>query len=110
MLAFDSAPGAARAAIEIQQASVADDIAVRVGIHTGEVVRITDDVLGLTVNKAARIAGAAEGGQIMVSSTVRDLVGSSQGVRFGHATVVSLKGLPDTHQIMTLDWKAKTPA
>jgi len=102
MLAFDSARAAVRAAVEIQRAFVGEAFAVRIGIHTGEVVRTVDDVLGLTVNKAARIAASADGGDIMVSSTVKDLVGSTQGVRFGQPMLVALKGLSDTHQIVPL--------
>ena len=104
MLAFDSARAAVRAAIEIQRAFNEEAFAVRIGIHTGEVVRTEDDLLGVTVNKAARIAATADGGNIMVSSTVRDLVGSLPGVRFGQPMLVALKGLTDTHQIVPLEW------
>ena len=104
MLALGSARAAVRAAIEIQQAFHEEAFAVRIGIHTGEVVRTEDDLLGITVNKAARIAATADGGSVMVSSTVRDLVGSLPGVRFGQPKLVALKGLSDTHQIVPLDW------
>jgi len=109
MLAFDSARAAVRAAVEIQQALNEELFAVRIGIHTGEVVRTADDLLGVTVNKAARIATAADGGNIMVSSTVRDLVGSLPGVRFGQPTLIALKGLPDTHQVLALEWDSPSP-
>jgi adenylate cyclase len=73
---------------------------VRLGIHTGEVVRTDRDLFGVTVNKAARIASAAGAGQIMVSSTTRDLVGSMEGLTFGQPISAALKGLDGTHQMI----------
>ena len=105
MLAFESARAAVRAAVDIQRATVDGPFAIRIGIHTGETIRTADDVLGLTVNKAARIASAAGAGQILVSSTTRDMVGSLDGVQIGEPQIVSLKGFSDTQQIVPLEWK-----
>jgi adenylate cyclase len=105
MLAFESARAAVRAAVDIQRATVDGPFAIRIGIHTGETIRTADDVLGLTVNKAARIASAAGAGQILASSTTRDMVGSLDGVQIGEPQIVSLKGFSDTHQIVPLEWK-----
>lgn len=104
MLAFESARAAVRAAIEIQKATLDAPFAVRIGVHTGEVQRREDDLFGLTVNKAARIAAASSAGQITISSTTRDLVGSMDGVTMGEVRTVALKGLSDTHQIVPLVW------
>lgn len=104
MLAFQSARAALRAAIEIQRASAMASIEVRVGIHTGEVIRTADDLLGVTVNKAARIAATADGGEIVVSSTTRDMVGSMPGIRTEDARVVALKGLSGTHPVVSIGW------
>lgn len=104
MLAFESARAAVRAAVDIQRASVDAQFGIRIGIHTGEVIRTADDFLGLTVNKAARIASIAGTGEVMASSTTRDLVGSLDGVRIGEARIVALKGISDTHQIVLLEW------
>jgi len=104
MLAFDSARAAVRTAVECQREFAQEAFAVRIGIHTGEVVRTGDDLLGVTVNKAARITSAADGGNIMISSTVQDLVGPMPGVRFGQPVLVALKGLSDTHPIVQLEW------
>jgi len=103
MLAFESARAAIRAAVEIQRACAAQPFAVRIGIHTGEVIRTADDLLGLTVNKAARVAAAADAGGIMISSTTRDLVGSMEGIRMGESKIVVLKGLSDAHQITPIE-------
>lgn len=105
MLAFESARAAVRAAVDIQRASESAAFGVRIGVHTGEVIRTADDLLGLTVNKAARVAAAADSGDIMISSTTKDLVGSLEGIRTGEPKIVALKGLSDTHQIVPIEWE-----
>ena len=74
---------------------------VRIGIHAGDVIHSDGDYLGATVNKAARVAAAADGGEVKVSSTVRDLVGALEGVRFDAPTSLTFKGLSGTHQVMS---------
>jgi len=102
MLAFDSARAAVRAALEIRD-TTGDAFAVRIGIHAGEVVRSEGDLLGVTVNKAARVASIADGGQILVSSLVAELVGSVDGLAFGPPEAVTLKGLSGTHLVHAID-------
>lgn len=104
MLAFESARRAIRAAVDIQRSVADEPFDVRIGIHTGDVIRTENDMLGLTVNKAARVASAAGAGQIMVSSTTRDLMGNVDGVHVGETRIVTLKGLSDAHQITSLHW------
>ena len=105
MLAFESARAAVRAAVVLQESFTDEVFDVRIGVHTGEVVRTADDLLGITVNKAARIAAAADGGQALISSTVKDLTGVVPDIKFGRPKVVALKGFRDTHQLIpiTLD-------
>lgn len=105
MLAFASARAAIRAAVDVQRSCDAEPYAVRIGIHTGEVIRTANDLLGLTVNKAARVAAAATGHSIMVSSTTRDLVGQMEGLRIGKPKIVRLKGISDAHQIAPVEWE-----
>lgn len=105
MLVFESARAAIRAAVDLQRSCDAEPYAIRIGIHTGEVIRTANDLLGLTVNKAARVASAATGGGIMVSSTTRDLVGQMEGVRIGEPKIVRLKGIADAHQIAPVEWQ-----
>ena len=95
MLAFPSARGAVRSAVEIQQSTVRAPFGVRVGIHTGEVVHTGTDLFGVTVNKAARVAASADTNEIMISSTTRDLIGSMDGIRPHETKLVALKGLSD---------------
>jgi class 3 adenylate cyclase len=66
---------------------------VRTGLHTGEVERTRDDVAGLAVHLAARIMSRAEGGEILVSGTVRDLVIGSD-LTFSDRGEHDLKGIP----------------
>ena len=105
MLAFESARAAVRAAVDIQRASDHAAFGIRIGVHTGEVIRTADDLFGVTVNKAARVASAADSGTILISSTTRDLVGSLEGIRMGEPRIVALKGLSDTHQIVPIEWE-----
>lgn len=104
MLAFESARAAVRTAIQVQKESVDAQFDVRIGVHTGEVMRTADDLLGLTVNKAARVAAAAPAAGVMLSSTTRDMIGSMEGLHFGEPQIVALKGLSDAHQIIPIHW------
>ena len=102
LLSFASARSAVRAALSLLQASSDEPFEMRIGMHTGEVVRTQDDLLGITVNKAARIASATDGGVVSISSTTRDLIGTMSGVVVGEPRSVALKGLSGTHQIHTV--------
>ncbi len=79
-VAFQSPVGAARAAVAAQQGLTAHDWAhggplrARMGLHTGEGVLGGENYLGMDVNRAARIAHAAHGGQVLVSDATRALV------------------------------------
>jgi predicted ATPase/class 3 adenylate cyclase len=79
-VAFRSPAGAVRAAVAAQRDLVAHDWApcsplrVRMGLHTGDGVLGGDDYVGIDVNRAARIADAAHGGQVIVSDATRALV------------------------------------
>jgi class 3 adenylate cyclase len=67
---------------------------IRAGAHTGEIELIEDDVIGIAVHIAARVAALAGPSQILVSSTVKDLVAGS-GLHFADRGAHSLKGVPD---------------
>jgi predicted ATPase/class 3 adenylate cyclase len=82
-MAFSDASAALRAAVEGQRALAAHPwpeghpIRVRMGMHSGEVQRIGDEFVGLALHQTARITSAGHGGQILVSTTSRDLVGQN---------------------------------
>jgi predicted ATPase/class 3 adenylate cyclase len=77
---FDSAPQALAAAVEAQRSLAAEPwpetarIRVRMGLHTGEGLLSGGSYVGLDVHRAARIAGAGNGGQVLVSAAVHSLV------------------------------------
>ena len=67
-------------------------IQVRIGVHIGEVVREADDFFGHAVNHAARVAGAAHGGEALVSSLVHELVSRTGEFTFEPHRSVELTG------------------
>jgi class 3 adenylate cyclase/DNA-binding CsgD family transcriptional regulator/tetratricopeptide (TPR) repeat protein len=79
-VAFRSASEAVRAAADAQRAHVAHrwpegaPVRVRIGIHTGEAAVVDEGYRGLAVHRAARICTSAQGGQVLLSGTTRDLV------------------------------------
>ena len=106
MATFAAARDALRGAAAVQRslADHAPDLKVRVGIHTGDVVRTETDFLGHAVTKAARITSAASGGQVLVSQTTRDLIGAEGEFNFGEPFSVPLKGFEGVHQVVPLNW------
>jgi class 3 adenylate cyclase len=74
-VAFARASDALGAAWEVQSA-LSGPIRVRIGVHTGEPTVTGEGYVGIDVHRAARIAGAGHGGQILVSQSTRDLVGA----------------------------------
>ena len=92
-------------AVECAEAIVADapslGIEIRAGMHTGEVELIGEDVGGIAVHVAARIAALAEGRSVLVSRTVRDLVIGS-GIEFDPCGRHALKGVADEWEVYTV--------
>jgi class 3 adenylate cyclase len=77
-------------------------IEVRAGLHTGECEMIGDDVGGIAVHIGARVAALAGAGEVLVSSTVKDLVAGS-GLHFGDRGSQSLKGIPGEWRIFAAE-------
>lgn len=75
---------------------------MRAGLHTGECEVMSDDVGGLAVHIGARVMGRAAGGEVLVSSTVKDLVAGS-GIGFGARGEHELKGIPDRWSLFSVD-------
>jgi class 3 adenylate cyclase len=91
---FDGPARAVRCAHAIADGMRPLGLAIRAGVHTGEVEFKGGDVGGIAVNIAARVAALATGGQILVSRTVRDLVAGS-GLVFNDRGTHVLKGIPE---------------
>ena len=94
MVAFAQPEQAVRCSVDVQRAlnKRPNGIRVRIGIHMGKSVRRGDDLFGRNVAMAARVAGQANGGEILVSEPVRDAVGESGDVSFDDGRDVELKG------------------
>ena len=90
---FDAPARAVRCAGAIIDRAQALGLAVRAGLHNGEIELRGDEIGGIAVNIAARIAELASGGEILVSGTVRDLVAGS-GLSFDDRGDRDLKDLP----------------
>jgi class 3 adenylate cyclase len=106
MLAFSSARRAVACAQAIQQgierafADSSPPIRVRIGIHTGDALQEAEHFFGTTVHYAARVASHALGGEVLVSSLVRDLVTSgASNLTFLEGREVELKGLDGRHRL-----------
>ena len=90
---FDGPARAIRCAHEIVESVPSLGLEVRAGLHTGECELTDGKVTGIAVSIGARIAAAADGGEVLVSSTVRDLVAGS-GLEFVDRGARPLKGVP----------------
>ncbi|MEE6179668.1 adenylate/guanylate cyclase domain-containing protein [Mycobacterium sp. 050134] len=107
MIAFATPRDALRCCVDAQkalgeQADRYDNIRVRMGIHMGTSVRRGDDLFGRNVVMAARIAAHAEGGEILISETVRDAVPGMPDIRFGAPRELELKGLSGTYNAVAV--------
>lgn len=98
---FDGAARAVRCAAEMTRSVEDLGIAIRAGLHTGEVEFVGGNVRGVTVHAAARVAALASGGEVLVSGTTRDLLDGS-GMQFEDRGAHELKGLTGTRQVYAL--------
>jgi class 3 adenylate cyclase/pimeloyl-ACP methyl ester carboxylesterase len=90
---FDGPARAIRCACAIRDAVRELGLEIRAGLHTGEIELAETGVEGIAVHIGARIAAAAEAGDVLVSSTVKDLVVGS-GIDFADRDTYVLKGVP----------------
>jgi class 3 adenylate cyclase len=95
---FDSTERAVRAATALTDAARPLELEIRASVHTGEVEQSQGDVRGLAVHTAARMLETAGPGEVVVSSTVRELLDGSD-IPFEDHGSRSLKGLPGERQL-----------
>jgi class 3 adenylate cyclase len=100
--AFDGPARAIRCAAAIREAMRELGLELRIGLHAGECERAGAGLRGVAVHLGARIMAQAAAGEILVSSTVRDLVAGS-GIRFADAGRRDLKGIPDPWQLYRVE-------
>jgi pimeloyl-ACP methyl ester carboxylesterase len=99
---FDGPARAVRAGCSLVRMARQLGVEVRVGVHTGEVeLRADGSHGGMAVHIAARVAEQAGAGEVMTSRTVKDLVAGS-GLQFAPRGVHTLKGLPDTWELLAV--------
>ena len=116
MASFSSATKALECAIAMQQSfaqhneSANEPINVRIGLNAGEPIAEDDpggrgDLFGTAVNLAARIAAKAEGGEILASNVVRELV-AGKGFLFNDRGDTELRGFEDPVRVFEVSWQA----
>jgi class 3 adenylate cyclase len=99
---IDGPARAIRCACGIAQAVQPLGLEVRIGLHTGECELLGDDISGVAVHIGARVAGLAKAGEILVSSTVKDLVVGS-GLSFVDRRQHTLKGIPGLWHLYSVE-------
>jgi class 3 adenylate cyclase len=98
---FDSATRAARCAMAMVASARATDLPIRIGINTGEVEFIGDDVRGIAVHAAARLLDLAGSGEVIISMTTRDLLDGTD-IATEDAGMHELKGLSGARRVFRL--------
>lgn len=112
MLVFDSTWRALQAMVAIQRevsstlSSGDPPVRIRVGAHTGEAIADEHgDLFGSHVNYAARIANEAAGGEILVSSLLKEIVEPRGEFTFGEVREAALKGFSGSHRMFPVQWR-----
>ena len=98
---FDGPARAVRCAAAIRAAVRQLGLDIRAGVHTGEVETSAEGVTGLAVHIGARVMGLAGAGEILATSTVKDLVAGS-GIEFEDRGVRALKGVPTEWRVFAV--------
>jgi pimeloyl-ACP methyl ester carboxylesterase len=99
--AFDGPARGIRCAVAVRDALERLGIPVRSGLHTGEAEVVGDNLAGIAVHIGARVAALAGAGEVLVSSTVRDLVAGS-GIEFEDRGLHELKGLEEPRRLFAV--------
>jgi YVTN family beta-propeller protein len=101
LVVFDSARAAVSCALAIQRELTEREhpIRVRIGLNAGEVLRRGDELFGAAINLAARVMDRADGGEILTTDTVRQLVGTMTDASFRDRGRVALKGFAERQRL-----------
>ena len=100
---FDGPGRAVKCAWAIAQSMKPIGVGVRAGLHTGEIEITHDgDIRGIAVNMAARVSQQAQGDEVLVSRTVKDLVAGSD-IEFVDLGTRTLKGIAEAVQIYRVE-------
>jgi class 3 adenylate cyclase len=109
LAAFDGPAKAIRCAAAINEGVQRLGIELRAGVHTGECERRGEDLAGLAVHIGARVGAKAAAGEVLVSSTVKDLVVGS-GIAFEERGRETLKGVPGEWRLFAAVGRGERPA
>jgi class 3 adenylate cyclase len=104
---FDGPARAIRSACAMAQAVHDVGIEIRAGLHTGEIELTVDGIHGIAVHIAARVIANAAPGEVLVSSTVKDLVAGS-GIQFVDRGIRTLKGVPGQWRVFAAEYPRAT--
>ena len=111
MVAFESAHSALHCAVELQRTFAertgpdpGTRLRVRIGAHSGSVVQDMDDFYGRNVVLAARIADSADGGEILVSSALKEYTETDPSFSYVERGTLTLKGLSGEHDVYAVGW------
>ena len=99
---FDRPARGIRCACAIRDSVASLGIAIRAGLHTGECEVMGEKISGIAVHIGARVMEKAVPGEVLVSSTVKDLVAGS-GLHFNDRGVYTLKGIPDKWHLFQVE-------
>lgn len=110
LASFVSVSKAVEASIAMQRActemvAAGPKLAVKIGLSAGEPVEDSDDLFGASVNLAARICAHAQGGQTLVSGTVKELALGKE-IGFLSRGAIGLKGFPEPVLVYEVDWQS----
>jgi class 3 adenylate cyclase len=112
LLSFAGASPAIQCAIDIQRAleqrntNAVEPLAVRMGLHTGEVLMDDDGPFGKTVIVASRIASKAQGHEILTSALLHALTVSTGEHTFMGPRSLALKGIAEPQPVYSIDWRS----
>jgi class 3 adenylate cyclase len=96
---FDGPARAVRCGFAMREAVADMNLGIKIGLHTGEIELMGDDIGGIAVHVAARIAASAGVGEVLTSGTIKDLVAGS-GLNFADRGVQALKGLDEPYRLL----------
>ncbi len=110
LASFGSAHAGLHAAVDLQRtfsSAPAEDqsLSIRVGLHSGFVIGNPEQLMGRNVVLAARIAGQAKGGEILVSSTSKEYTETDPSFNFEERGEFHFKGLLGEHTVYAVGWK-----
>jgi class 3 adenylate cyclase len=101
LAAFDGPARAIRCACAIRDQAARLELEIRAGLHTGEVEVMGEDIGGIAVHIGARVSAEAQPGEVLVSSTVRDLVAGSE-IIFESRGLQELKGVAEPRELLAV--------